>query len=62
MGLPDTRLGELVAAVVSVKPAFKGKVTEESVLASARKKFVLPFVSIFLVLMPILASQGSPFQ
>ncbi|KAK0243598.1 hypothetical protein EDD85DRAFT_784145 [Armillaria nabsnona] len=40
--LPDTRLGELVTAVISVKQAFKGKVTEQHVLALARKTFV-PF-------------------
>ncbi|KAK0213446.1 hypothetical protein DFS33DRAFT_1289334 [Desarmillaria ectypa] len=45
VGLPDPRLGELVAAVVSVKPAFKGKVTEESILAFSRKnlpRFAIP--------------------
>ncbi|PBK95040.1 acetyl-CoA synthetase-like protein [Armillaria gallica] len=51
VGLPDPRLGELVAAVVSVKPAFKGKVTEESVLASARKnlpRFAIPVMILVL--------------
>ncbi|KAK0462280.1 uncharacterized protein EV420DRAFT_1304387 [Desarmillaria tabescens] len=51
VGLPDPRLGELVTAVVSVKPAFKGKVTEESVLALARKnlpRFAIPVMVLVL--------------
>ncbi|KAL0072408.1 hypothetical protein AAF712_000171 [Marasmius tenuissimus] len=38
VGVPDTRLGELVAALVSVKPPFRGKVTETSLIELARKK------------------------
>ena len=38
VGVPDKRLGELVAAIVSVKPAFRGKVTEASLIAVARKR------------------------
>ena len=38
VGVPDARLGELVAAVVSVKPPFQGKVTESSLIELARKK------------------------
>ncbi|KAK0471890.1 hypothetical protein IW261DRAFT_1553475 [Armillaria novae-zelandiae] len=57
VGLPDTRLGELVAAVVSVKPTFKGKVTEEQVLALARKTFFRAysggFVILIIVCLPI---------
>ncbi|SJL16994.1 related to 4-coumarate--CoA ligase 1 [Armillaria ostoyae] len=51
IGLPDTRLGELVAAVVSVKPAFKGKVMEEQLLALARKtlpRFAIPVMVLVL--------------
>ncbi|KAK0243582.1 hypothetical protein EDD85DRAFT_804452 [Armillaria nabsnona] len=51
IGLPDTRLGELVAAVVSVKPAFKGKVLEEQLLALARKtlpRFAIPVMILIL--------------
>ncbi|KAK0207498.1 hypothetical protein IW262DRAFT_1530175 [Armillaria fumosa] len=51
VGLPDYRLGELVAAVVSVKPAFKGKVTEESVLTLARKnlpRYAVPVMILVL--------------
>ncbi|KAK0505593.1 hypothetical protein EDD18DRAFT_1129761 [Armillaria luteobubalina] len=51
VGLPDPRLGELVAAVVSIKPAFKGKVTEESVLHLARKnlpRFAIPVMVLVL--------------
>ncbi|KAK0243596.1 hypothetical protein EDD85DRAFT_804503 [Armillaria nabsnona] len=51
IGLPDTRLGELVAAVVSVKPAFKGKVMEEQLLSLARKtlpRFAIPVMILVL--------------
>ena len=37
VSVPDKRLGELVAAVVATKPAFKGQVSEESVILSAAK-------------------------
>lgn len=56
VGLPDPRLGELVAAVVSVKHAFKGKVTEESVLALARKS--LPRYAIPVMILV----QETPFE
>ncbi|PBK84936.1 acetyl-CoA synthetase-like protein, partial [Armillaria gallica] len=51
IGLPDARLRELVAAVVSVKPAFKGKVMEEQLLALARKtlpRFAIPVMILVL--------------
>ncbi|PBK84947.1 acetyl-CoA synthetase-like protein [Armillaria gallica] len=51
IGLPDTRLGELVAAVVSVKPEFKGKVMEEQLLALSRKTlpiFAIPIMILVL--------------
>ncbi|KAL0955924.1 hypothetical protein HGRIS_002116 [Hohenbuehelia grisea] len=38
VGVPDERLGELVAAVVSVKPAFYGQVTEDSLVKFARQR------------------------
>ncbi|KAG6867798.1 hypothetical protein C0993_010968 [Termitomyces sp. T159_Od127] len=37
VGVPDGRLGELVAAVVSVKPAYRGTVTGASLITIARK-------------------------
>jgi acyl-CoA synthetase (AMP-forming)/AMP-acid ligase II len=40
VGVPDKRLGEVVAAIVCVKPAFRGQVSEEDVIAGARQKFV----------------------
>lgn len=40
VGLPDEKLGELVAAVVSTKPAYHGKVTETELLDLARKRSV----------------------
>lgn len=39
VGVPDERLGELVAAVVSVKPPFQGRVTEAALIALARKRY-----------------------
>ncbi|KAF4623121.1 hypothetical protein D9613_001373 [Agrocybe pediades] len=45
VGVPDKRLGELVAAVVSVKPAYHGKVTEALLIELARTslpKFAVP--------------------
>ncbi|KAF9071752.1 hypothetical protein BDP27DRAFT_1500612 [Rhodocollybia butyracea] len=45
VGVPDKRLGELVAAVVSVKPVHKGKVTESSLIENVRKSlppFAIP--------------------
>lgn len=38
VGVPDERLGELVAAVVSIKPAYQGYVTEASLMALARQR------------------------
>lgn len=37
VSVPDRRLGELVAAVVTTKPAFHGQVTGESVIENARR-------------------------
>ncbi|KAG6837737.1 hypothetical protein H0H93_003539 [Arthromyces matolae] len=37
VGVPDERLGELVAAVVSVKPAHWGNVSEASLIGAAQK-------------------------
>ncbi|KAK0442019.1 uncharacterized protein EV420DRAFT_1083060 [Desarmillaria tabescens] len=47
VGVPDKRLGELVAAVVTVKPSWRGKVKEEKLLSIARKllpKFAVPIM------------------
>lgn len=37
VSVPDKQLGELVAALVSTKPEFQGKVTEEEIIANSRK-------------------------
>ncbi|KNZ77743.1 2-succinylbenzoate--CoA ligase [Termitomyces sp. J132] len=45
VGVPDDRLGELVAAVVSVKSAYRGSVTEASLIRLAKKylpRFAVP--------------------
>ncbi|KAF9476463.1 acetyl-CoA synthetase-like protein [Pholiota conissans] len=45
VGVPDPRLHELVAAIVSVKPAFRGQVTEKDLMKLAAKsvpKFAVP--------------------
>lgn len=39
VGVPDERLGEVVAAVVSVKPAFQGAVTEAALIALAHRRW-----------------------
>ncbi|KAG6915675.1 hypothetical protein DXG01_010464 [Tephrocybe rancida] len=38
VAVPHSRLGEVVAAVVAVKPAFKGQVTEASLISIAAKR------------------------
>jgi len=40
VGVPDKRLGELVTAVVSIKPAHHGRVSEGSVILIAQKRCV----------------------
>jgi acyl-CoA synthetase (AMP-forming)/AMP-acid ligase II len=40
VGVPDKRLGELVAAVVAVKPGFEDRVTEASLISLVRKRLV----------------------
>ncbi|KAF4563305.1 hypothetical protein EYR36_003746 [Pleurotus pulmonarius] len=47
VGIPDSRLGELVAVVVSTKAPFYGQVTEEQLLALAKSKlprFAVPIM------------------
>ncbi|KAF5385818.1 hypothetical protein D9615_002571 [Tricholomella constricta] len=51
VGVPDERLGELVAAVVSVKSSFQGNVTEAALIALARKhlpRFAVPVMIVVL--------------
>lgn len=38
VGVPDERLGELVAAVVSLKPTFQATVTEAMLIAAVRNR------------------------
>jgi acyl-CoA synthetase (AMP-forming)/AMP-acid ligase II len=38
VGVPDEKLGELVAVVVTTKPAFRGQVTEAELLEQARTR------------------------
>ncbi|KAJ7129698.1 hypothetical protein C8R44DRAFT_777431 [Mycena epipterygia] len=50
VGVPDKRLGELVAAVVSLKPEYREKITEGSLIDLARTRlpsFALPVIIIF---------------
>jgi len=44
VGVPHETLGEVVAAVVSLKPGFIDKVTEASLIKAARKMSVIPCV------------------
>ncbi|TFK44712.1 hypothetical protein BDQ12DRAFT_742029 [Crucibulum laeve] len=51
VGVPDERLGELVAAVVSIKPEWQGRVTEATLIAQARNslpRFAVPVMVIVL--------------
>ncbi|KXN93234.1 putative acyl-activating enzyme 6 [Leucoagaricus sp. SymC.cos] len=51
VGVPDERLGELVAAVVSIKPAYQGYVTEAALMAIARQslpRFAVPVMIVVL--------------
>ncbi|KAF7433422.1 hypothetical protein PC9H_005374 [Pleurotus ostreatus] len=56
IGVPDKRLGELVAAVVSVKPSYIGQVTEESLIQTARKKLPRFAVPVMIIV------QEHPFE
>lgn len=40
VAVPDERLGELVSAVVTVKPEYQDKITEQSLKALASTRFV----------------------
>ena len=47
VGVPDARLGELVAAVVSIKPSYHGKVDETQLLKQAQNalpRFAVPVI------------------
>ncbi|KAF9012333.1 hypothetical protein BDQ17DRAFT_1343710 [Cyathus striatus] len=50
VGVPDERLGELVAAVVSVKPPFQGRVTEAMLIAQARNRLPRFAVPVMIVI------------
>ena len=50
VGVPDQRLGELVVGVVTTKPAFHGKVSEASIMAVARKRYLYPVLPILAAL------------
>jgi len=41
VGVPDERLGEMVAAVVCLKPAFNEKVSEAELIAVAKQRFAV---------------------
>jgi len=45
VGIPHPRLGEQVAAVVSVRPEHRGQLTEEGLIALAQKRFGSLFTS-----------------
>jgi acyl-CoA synthetase (AMP-forming)/AMP-acid ligase II len=47
VGVPDERLGELVAAVVSIKPAFRGQVTEAELILRAQKRYLYKLISFY---------------
>ena len=41
VGVPDERLGELVVAIVSLRPAYKGQITEEELISQTKTRFLL---------------------
>lgn len=45
VGVPDDRLGELVIAIVSVRPTYEGQVTEDGLLEQAKRLYVHPIFS-----------------
>jgi len=50
VAVPDKRLGELVAAVVSIKPEYRDKITEESLITLSRThlpSFAVPVLVLF---------------
>ncbi|KAF8897515.1 hypothetical protein BD779DRAFT_1608102 [Infundibulicybe gibba] len=56
VGVPDRRLGELVTAVVYVKPAHRERITEASLLSLARQSLPKFAVPVMIVL------QNDPFE
>jgi acyl-CoA synthetase (AMP-forming)/AMP-acid ligase II len=50
IGVPDKRLGELVAAVVSIKPPYRGQVTEASLIERVQKSLPLFAVPVMIVI------------
>ncbi|KAF8812455.1 acetyl-CoA synthetase-like protein [Phlegmacium glaucopus] len=56
VGVPDARLGELVSAVVFIKPAYKGEVTEASLKSIAQKSLPKFSVPVMIVM------QDEPFE
>ncbi|KAK0200228.1 hypothetical protein DFS33DRAFT_1387436 [Desarmillaria ectypa] len=53
VGVPDERLGELVTALVTLKPGYRGRINEKMLLATARKllpKFAVPVVIVVGIL------------
>lgn len=38
VGVPDDRLGELVAAVVSIKPVFQSSISESTLISQVRTR------------------------
>ncbi|GJE84159.1 acyl--CoA ligase [Phanerochaete sordida] len=56
VGVPDEKLGELVAVIVSTKPAFHGLVREAELFALAREK--LPYFAVPVMIL----IQDTPFE
>lgn len=40
VGVPDERLGQLVVAIVSLRPAYMGQVTEEALISQTKTRLV----------------------
>ncbi|TFK26460.1 acetyl-CoA synthetase-like protein [Coprinopsis marcescibilis] len=50
VGVPDERLGELVAAVVSIKPMFQSSITESALIAQVRTRLPRFAVPVMIVM------------
>lgn len=62
LGVPDARLGELVTAIVSIKPAYHGKVTEASLKSIAQERYILFSCHMLILNQRLSACQDTLFR
>ena len=61
VGVPDERLGELVVAIVSLRPAYVGQVTEGELISQTKTRFVFKLNNVVLFKLVRLDFQSLPF-